>query len=34
MALVGLKNEKENLAEIFAEKDQLESGSQTNKCKR
>ena len=32
MALVRSKNEKENVAEICAEKDQLESGSQTNKC--
>ena len=32
MTLVRSKNEKENVAEICAEKDQLESGSQTNKC--
>ena len=32
MALVHSKSEKENVAEICAEKNQLESGSQTNKC--
>lgn len=32
MALVRSKNEKENVAEICTEKDQLESGSQTNEC--
>jgi len=32
MALVRSKNERENVAEICAEKDQLESSSQRNKC--
>ena len=32
MALVRPKSEKENVGEICAEKDQPESGSQTNEC--
>ena len=32
MALVRSKSEKENVAEICAEKGQLESGSQRNEC--